>query len=217
MLAQWGVLVVIFSQVVHLNVADYPLFVLSGMLTWSWFATGVSAGTNSLVSKRHLVFQPRLQNLLLPTVSVAVAFLDVLIALPIVVLVVLVTGRLHWTILFLPVLVAVQFVLMSAVVSLTAAATVYLRDTRSITEVGLIVLFYLTPVFYSLSKLHSTAKEILYFNPMTTMVDGWRNILIDGRLPNLTRFGLVTAASLALAAVAVPVFHRLERGFVDEL
>ncbi len=100
MLAQWGVLVIIFSQVVHLNVADYPLFVLSGMLTWSWFATGVSAGTNSLVSKRHLVFQPRLQNLLLPTVSVAVAFLDVLIALPIVVLVVLITGRLHWTILF---------------------------------------------------------------------------------------------------------------------
>ena len=217
MLAQWGVLVIIFSQVVHLNVADYPLFVLSGMLTWSWFATGVSAGTNSLVSKRHLVFQPRLQNLLLPTVSVAVAFLDVLIALPIVVLVVLITGRLHWTILFLPVLVAVQFVLMCAVVSFTAAVTVYLRDTRSLTEVALIVLFYLTPVFYSLSKLHSTARQILYLNPMTTMVDGWRNVLIEGRLPDLTRFGVVTAASVALAALAVPVFHRLERGFVDEL
>ncbi len=93
---------------------------------------------------------------------------------------------------------------MCAVVSFTSAVTVYLRDTRSITEVALIVLFYLTPVFYSLSKLHSTARQILYLNPMTTMVDGWRNVSIEGRLPDLTRFGLVTAASVALAALAVP-------------
>jgi lipopolysaccharide transport system permease protein len=217
LLAQWGTLVFVFTKLVNVSIADYPLFVLTGLVTWSWFATGVTAGTSSVVSKRHLVFQPRFPNGVLPPVSVAVSLLDVAIATPVVVIVLLSTTSLHWSILFLPVLIAVQFVLMTGVVWLTSAATVYLRDVRNLVEIALTLLFYVTPVFYDLQRIPNHIRQFLYVNPMATLVGGWRSVLVDGRLPNGPRLLAVAGASLALAALGAFLFRRLERNFVDEL
>jgi lipopolysaccharide transport system permease protein len=217
LLAQWGTLAFVFGRLVRLSIVDYPVFLIGGLLTWTWFATGVLAGTSALISKRHLVFQPRLPSALLPAVSVAVSSIDVLVALPAVLIVVLSTTSLHWSILFLPVLIAVQVVLMSGVVWLTSVATVYLRDTRALVEVGLTLLFYLTPVFYDVHRTPHALRPFLYINPMTTLVDGWRSVLIEGRLPDALGLAVVAVASCALAAVALVVFRRLEGGLVDEL
>jgi lipopolysaccharide transport system permease protein len=217
LLAQWGTLVFVFTKLVNVSVADYPLFVLTGLVTWSWFATGVIAGTSSIVAKRHLVFQPRLPNAVLPPVSVAVPLLDVLVATPVVLIVLLSTRSLHWSVLFLPVLIAIQFLLMSGLVWLTSAATVYLRDVRSLVEIALTLLFYVTPIFYDLNRIPHHIRQYLYLNPMATLVDGWRTVLVDGRLPNGGRLLAVALASLALAALGLFVFRRLERNFVDEL
>jgi lipopolysaccharide transport system permease protein len=217
LLAQWGVLVFVFTKLVNVRLPDYPLFVLTGLVTWTWFATGTSTGTSSLVSKRHLVFQPRLPNAVLPPVSVAVPLLDVLLAMPIVLIVLLSTASVHWSILFLPVLVAVQYMLMTGVVWLTSAATVYLRDVRSLVEVALTLLFYVTPVFYDVHRIPESIRQFLYINPMVTLVDGWRTVLVDGRLPAAGRLVIVALASCTLAALGLVVFRRLERNFVDEL
>ena len=217
LLAQWGVLVFVFTKLVDVGIADYPLFVLTGLVTWTWFATGVLAGTTSLISKRHLVFQPRLPNAIIPPVSVAVPLLDVLIALPIVIAVLLSTTSARWSILFIPVLLAVQYVLMTGIVWLTSAATVYLRDVRGLVEVGVTLLFYMTPVFYDVHRISKSVSGWLYINPMVTLVDGWRSVLVAGRLPPAGRLGAVAAGSCVVAAVGYAVFRRLERDFVDEL
>jgi lipopolysaccharide transport system permease protein len=217
LLAQWGVLVFVFTKLVNVKIPDYPVFVLSGLVTWTWFATGVAAGTSSLIVKRHLVFQPRLPNAVVPPVSVAVPLLDVLIAMPIVVIVLLSTTSAHWSILFLPVLIAVQYVLMTGIVWLTSAATVYLRDVRLLVEVALTLVFYVTPVFYDVHRISPGIRQFLYINPMVTLVEGWRTVLVDGRLPAAGSLVAVTAASAALAALGLVVFRRLERNFVDEL
>ena len=217
LLTQWGVLVFVFTKLVDVRIPDYPLFVLTGLLTWTWFSTGTAAGTSSLISKRHLVFQPRLPNVVLPPVSVAVALLDVLIAMPIVLVVLLSTTSLHWSILFVPVLIAVQYVLMTGVVWLTSAATVYLRDVRALVDVALALLFYVTPVFYDVHRISSGTRQFLYINPMVTLVDGWRTVLVDGRLPAAGRLVAVALASFVLAALGFVVFRRLQGNFVDEL
>jgi lipopolysaccharide transport system permease protein len=217
LLAQWGVLVFVFTKLVNVSIGDYPLFVLTGLVTWSWFSTGTIAGTSSIVGKPHLVFQPRLPNSVLPPVSVAVPLLDVLVAMPIVLIVVVTTTSLHWAILFLPVLIAVQFVLMTGLTWIASAATVYLRDVRNLVEVVLTLLFYVTPVFYDLHRIPNHIRQFLYINPMATLVDGWRRILVNGQLPNAGRLLAVAGASCVLAAVGLLAFRRLERNFVDEL
>lgn len=217
LLAQLAVFVFVFSNVLDLNIEDYPIFVFSGLVAWSWFSTGVSNATTSLVSQRHLVFQSRFPVVILPAVSVAVPLADVLVASGVLVVLLVASGDLSWTIVFTPVLAAVQLLLMCGIAWMVAAATVYLRDVRNAVTVGLTLLFYLTPVFYDLSRVPAEYHDLLRLNPLTVLVEGYRSVLIDGTIPAAGGLALVALASALLAGLGLLLFRRLEPGFVDEL
>jgi ABC-type polysaccharide/polyol phosphate export permease len=216
-LAQLGVLVIAFSHVLHLGVPHYAPFVFSGLIAWNWFSSGVVNGTSSLLDGRHLLFQPRFPVIALPLVAVAVPLIDLLLALPVLVVMVVATTGLHWTILFLPVLVVIQLILMAGIAWLTAAATVYFRDVRHIVAVGVTMLFYFTPVFYDLELLPHHYQSLLRLNPVTTIVDGYHSIVLGGQLPAAGWLAAVTLLSVVLAAAGAMFFHRVSPGFVDEL
>ena len=216
-LAQLGVLVIAFSHVLNLGVPHYAPFVFSGLIAWNWFSTGLINGTSSLLDGRHLVFQPRFPMIALPLVAVSVPLIDLLLALPVLVIMVVASTGLHWTILFLPVLVAIQLTLMAGIAWLTAAATVYFRDVRHIVGVGVTMLFYFTPVFYDLARLPPHFRSLLRINPMTTIVDGYHSIVLGGRLPAAGWLAVVTLLSVMLAAAGAALFNRVSPGFVDEL
>jgi ABC-type polysaccharide/polyol phosphate export permease len=216
-LAQLGVLVVAFSHVLHLGVPHYAPFVFSGLIAWNWFSSGVVNGTSSLLDRRHLVFQPRFPLIALPLVAVAVPLIDLLLALPVLVVMVVATTGLHWSILFLPVLVAIQLTLMAGIAWLAAAATVYFRDVRHIVGVAVTMLFYFTPVFYDLDRLPHRFQSLLRLNPVTTIVDGYHSIVLGGRLPPAGWLAAVTLLSVLMASAGAFFFTRMSPGFVDEL
>jgi lipopolysaccharide transport system permease protein len=216
-LAQLAVLVVVFSRVIHLGVHHFVPFVFSGLIAWNWFSTGVANGTSSLLDRRHLVFQPRFPTLALPLVAVAVPLVDLLLALPVLAVMLLVSGDLHWSILFMPVLVAIQLALMAGIAWLSAAATVYFRDVRHIVLVGVTMLFYFTPVFYDLHALSPHYRSLLRLNPLTTIVDAYHSIVLGGRLPPAGWLAGVALLSVALAVAGLLFFNRVSGGFVDEL
>lgn len=216
-LAQLGVLVFVFSSVVDLGIRDYPAFIFVGLLVWSWFSAGVAAATGAVLDRPHLVFQPAFPDAMLPLVAIVVALVDLLLALPLLLVVVAVAGDLRpAAILTLP-LLAVQALLMAGIGWLCGAITVYLRDVRNIVTVGLLMLFYVTPVFYDASRVPEGARWLLYLNPLTTLVEAQRAIFMRGPAPSALALVLVTLASLAVAAVGMLVFRRLQGGFVDEL
>jgi lipopolysaccharide transport system permease protein len=216
-LAQLGVLVIAFSRVLHLGVPHYAPFVFSGLIAWNWFSTGVVNGTSSLLDRRHLVFQPRFPVLALPLVAVAVPLIDLLLALPVLVIMLVADTGLHWSLLFLPVLVAIQLTLMAGLAWFLAAATIYFRDVRHIATVGVTMLFYFTPVFYDLHRLPGRFHSLLRINPMTTIVDGYHQIVLSGRLPAAGWLAAVALLSVVVAAAGLSFFTRVSPGFVDEL
>jgi lipopolysaccharide transport system permease protein len=216
-LAQLAVLVVAFSHVLHLGVPHYAPFVFSGLVAWNLFSAGVANGTSSLLDRRHLVFQPRFPLIALPLVAVAVPLIDMLLVLPVLAVMVVASTGLHWSILFLPVLVVIQLTLMAGIAWLTAAATVYFRDVRHIVGVGVTMLFYFTPVFYDLARLPGHYRSLLRANPLTTIVDGYHSVVLGGRLPAPGWLAAVTLFSVAVAAAGLAFFTRVSPGFVDEL
>lgn len=216
-LFQLAVLVFVFSNVLDLGIENFPVFVFSGLIAWTWFSTGIGGATSVLLSQRHLVFQPRFPTLVLPIVSITVPLVDVLMALPVLAVMLLVTGEIHATMLFLPVLVVLQIVLMAGIAWLTAAATVYLRDVQNIVLVGLTMLFYLTPVFYDTSRVPGEYTWVLNLNPIGTLIEAWRDVLLDGRLPPAGELAYVAGVGVVLAGLGAVFFRRVSSGFVDEL
>jgi lipopolysaccharide transport system permease protein len=216
-LVQLVVLVFVFSSVLDLGVANFPAFVFSGLVAWSWFASGVGAASTTLLNQRHLVFQPRLPAAVLPIVAVAVPLIDVVMAFPVLLLVLAVSGSLSWTAIFFPLMLVVQFVLMCGIAWLTAGGSVYLRDLPNIVSLSLTLLFYLTPVFYSLRSVPDNLEWVLKLNPMTTVLEADRALLLGSPFPNIAHLAGVVVFSILLAAIGYRTFQRLEPGFVDEL
>jgi ABC-type polysaccharide/polyol phosphate export permease len=216
-LVQLAVLVFIFGSVLDLGIEHFPVFVFSGLLAWTWFATGCSGATGSLLANRHLLFQPRLPPAVLPIVAVVVPLVDVLMALPVLLILVQIEGSIPATALFLPLLVVAQLVLMAGVAWLTAASSVFLRDVPNIVAVGLNVLFYLTPVFYGLHAIPEKYASLLKLNPMATIVGGYRAILLGEPLPGPLTIVYTVGLSLGLTALGFLVFIRLQNRFVDNL
>ena len=216
-LAQLAVLVFVFSSVLDLGIEDFPVFVFSGLVAWSWFSSGLGKATSCLIAQRHLLFQARFPAVVLPIVAVAVPFVDVLMALPILVVMAITSSGLHASMTLLPAVVVVQLVLMAGLAWITSAVSVYVRDVPQVVLVGLTLLFYLTPVFYDASRVPEEYRWILQLNPMTTLLDLYRALLLGHPFPAVAHVVAVTALSVGVALLGYTLFKRLQPGFVDEL
>lgn len=216
-LAQLAVLVFIFSAVLDLGIDNYAVFVFTGLVAWTWFASGIAGAAGCLRSQRPLVFQPRFPTLVVPLVAVAVPFVDVLLALPVLALMLLLTDGLPLTALLLPLVLGVQVVLMAGVAWFVAATAVYFRDVQNVVAVALTLLFYMTPVFYGLRVVPDEYHWALYANPLATLLEAHRALLLGEPFPDALRVAAVVVASLAVAVAGYLTFRRLEPDFVDHL
>ncbi|HEY6759201.1 MAG TPA: ABC transporter permease [Baekduia sp.] len=216
-LAQLAALVFIFGSVLDLGIPHFPVFVFSGLIAWTWFATGVGTAATVLLDDRHLVFQPRLPRAVLPIVAIVVPLVDVVLALPVLLLLAVLERGLEWTIVVTPLLVIVQLVLMAGIAWLVSSISVFFRDVPNLTAVALQILFYMTPVFYGLRTVPSEYHTILEANPMTILVGAYRAALLGEPWPSVGQFAYLIALSLALCAIGFTVFQRLSRNFADSL
>ncbi len=216
-LTQLAVLVFVFSAVFDLGIENFALFVFTGLLIWTWFATSVNAATSVLMSKRHLVLSPRFPAMALPLAAVAVPLADVLLGLPVLGFMLAVEGQLHPTILLLPVLLAIQFALLSGIALIVSVANVYARDVQGIVSVGTLLLFYLTPVFYGLRAVPERFRPLLELNPMAQLVEAARELVIVGRLPAAEPMAYLAAVTIALLASGILLFRRAQGDMVDRL
>jgi lipopolysaccharide transport system permease protein len=83
--------------------------------------------------------------------------------------------------------------------------------------VALALVFYCTPIFYSLSSIPERYQSLLRINPMTTLVESYRAVLMGTDFPSALRLAAVTVGSVVVAVVGWLAFRRAEPRFVDEL
>jgi ABC-type polysaccharide/polyol phosphate export permease len=216
-LAQLAVLVFLFSKVLHLRIHDYPVFVFTGLIAWAWFQTAATAGAYSVVANPHFVANARFPTIALPFVAVAVPLFDVLVALPVLLALLAFEGRLGDAALLLPLLIAAQFAFTAGIALIVASANVYLRDVQNLVGVALLMLFYLTPVFYGLKNVPPQFHWLLRLNPLTAFVNADRAALFYGRLPALVDVAIGAGAICVALAAGLALFRRLQPGFIDEL
>lgn len=219
--SQLVILVFIFGDVLNLGIPHFPVYVFSGLLSWTWFSSGISAATTSLLDQRHLLFQPRFPATVIPIVAIAFPLVDLVVALPLLLVMAVLEEGVHWTVLLLPLLIVLQFVLMAGLAWFLSTATVFLRDVPNIVTVSLIGLFYMTPVFYRLSHLKNTTyTHILDLNPLTTIVEDYRALLLGSHtehMPDPWRFMYVIVFSVVMVAIGRWFFKRNAALLIDSL
>ncbi len=190
----------IFTRVIPLDIPNYPVFLLCGILSWTWFARSLGEGVVSLEMRRELVVRPGFATWLIPLISVIVAFVDFMLALPVLIVAMAFTTGLHVESFVLPALLAIQFCFCAGLALLFAPLQVFLRDVRQIVALGVSVGFWVTPVFYGRRQIPDSLSWIYDVNPMAHLISAQRGLLLEGRLPHV-----VPTIVLALVGIAVLV------------
>ena len=216
-LSRLAILTFVFTQVIPLGIDNYPVFLFSGIISWTWFSNGIVSATASPLALRYLLFQP-IRRFIVPTVSVASDSIDFLLALPVLLgFAAVAGGRLGWTLLFLPVIMTVQFALVVGLGAILATAHVRVRDVQRIVEVILTLGFYVTPVLYQPRNLPERFQWLADVNPMAHLIAAYRLVIVDGVLPDLREFSIVALVCGSLAVLGYLVYGRFSSKFVDEL
>ena len=214
------VFTVIFGRIAKLpsdGSAPYPLMVFAGMLPWTFFSTGLSEASNSMLNNANLITKIYFPRLIVPTATVVVAFVDFLITfVMLIALMVWYHFMPGWRMLLLPGFVLLAFLVSMGPALWIASLNVKYRDFRYI--VPFIVQFglYVSPVGFSSSVVPEEWRLLYSLNPMVGVIDGFRWCILGGQSPFYLA-GL--AASIFIGGVflwfGIYRFRKTEKSFAD--
>lgn len=199
----------------------YPLFALTGQVVWNFFKMVVDGASASLLSNAHILRKIYVPRLVLPLSAVGKPALDTLVSF------LLTLGVLAWytsgpaPVVSIPrsLVLAPLFIIGSALPALgigllVAAITVRYRDLNYVLPFLTSMLFFVTPVIYSVEVLPSRLAWIVYLNPAAGFVQAHRASVMG--LPiDLPGLGLSLMMSVGLLVAGLFYFARAERGFAD--
>src|SRR5690349_1816251 len=195
------VFTVIFDRIAKLpsdGNAPYPLMVFAGMLPWTFFATGLSEASNSLIGNANLITKVYFPRLIVPIATVVVAFVDFLVTFTILAAMMMwYRFAPGWQMLLLPGFVVLAFVASIGPALWITALNVKYRDFRYVIPFLMQLGLYVSPVGFSSGIVPPEWRLIYSLNPMVGVIDGFRWCFLGGEA-QLYVPGLI--ASVAVAA-----------------
>jgi lipopolysaccharide transport system permease protein len=193
----------------------YPVFVYAALLPWTFFSGAISASSQSLVGSSNLISKVYFPRLIIPLASAGAGLVDLLISTGILLLMMLWYGvGWSWNLLAAPVLLAAVVFSALGIGTLLSALTVSYRDFTHITPFLLQIWMYITPVVFPVSLVPQHWQWLLYLNPLTGLVEGFRAAFL-GKPFDFSGLFISFAVAVLLFAVGVAYFERVERDFAD--
>ena len=98
-----------------------------------------------------------------------------------------------------------------------SAINLYIQDTEYIVQFFLNMAFYATPVLYESKILPSLFQMVLSINPMTHILNAYRNVFMFHCLPDMSSLFVVTIISVIVFYIGYKIFKKLERGFAEQI
>ena len=208
---------VVFGQLAKMpsDGFPYPVFVYAGLLPWTFFAAAIGTSGASLVGSSHLVSKVYFPRLIIPISAVGAGLVDLLISTGILVAMMVWYGvGWSWNLLAVPVLLVGVIFAALGVGTLLSALTVAYRDFSHITPFLIQIWMYVTPVIFPVSLVPERWRWLLYLNPMTGLIEGFRSAFLG---KSFDPFGLALSSAIAVGifAVGVAYFEKVERRFAD--
>jgi lipopolysaccharide transport system permease protein len=213
------VFTVFFARLGGLSGGDvpYPLFVLSGLIAWTFFSTAVGQAANSVVGSERLVTKIYFPRLSIPFASIGAAMFDFLIAIGLLAVVMMIYGYPpSWQIIFAPIMIAILLLAASGLGVFFAALTVAYRDFRYVTPFFIQIGLYATPAIYMLVPANPSPglKIWLMLNPLVAPISGFRASILGGPIP-WPGLAISAIVALLLFVGGCLYFKKVEDHFAD--
>jgi len=209
---------VIFTRVATIDVGvAYPLYAFCGLAAWNFFASAMRFSVVSLTGNPSLVTKVYFPREIFPFSAVLVSLVDFAVTLLVVAAAMLwYRVELGWSLLWLPIVVGGEVVFTAAAALLIAMANLFYRDVKYLFEIVIAFWMFATSVVYPIGRIGGRLGALLALNPMTHLIDAFRDVLIHGRAPS-PAFAVTVLGSVAMLAAAWAAFHAAEFEFAENL
>lgn len=209
---------VIFTRVASIDVGiAYPVYAYCGLIAWNFFASALRFSVISLTANPSLVTKVYFPREIFPFSAVLVALVDFAVAASLLVALMAYYGvGVGWPILLLPVIVLVLVLFTAAFALLLAMANLFYRDVKYLFEIGISMWMFASSVVYPIDRVGGKLGSVLAINPMTHIIDAFRAVVLEQRLPSPV-FAVTAVATIALFTAAWLAFHAAEFDFAESM
>jgi lipopolysaccharide transport system permease protein len=216
--ALMAVYTLVFSVYLRVQVDRYPAFLLAGLLPWIWFSSSLQQGVTSVLDGAPLVTRSQFPAEVLPVVALTTNTVNFLLTLPFLLGFLFLLGVPPGpAALWLPALIALEYVLLLGLVLLLAALNVYYRDLQHILLHVLTLLMFLTPVFYPAELVPEAFRPFVLLNPVAVVISSFHDVLFFGQAPALGPLAGVLALACVILWLAMAYFTRQKATFAEAL
>jgi len=197
---------------------EFAAILFSGMLVHGILAECLTQASTLIVSNPQYVKKVVFPLEALAWVTVIGAFFQGLVSTCVLgIYLLFVNGAVPWTIIFLPLPLFSLWLVCLGVTWLVAATAVFLKDIAQVAGILSTILFFMAPILYPKTALPEQFQIFLYLNPITFVIEQFRDLALWGRLPNWAGLGIYTAVAFAFAWGSLAWFQKTRRGFADVL
>ena len=196
----------------------FAVVLFVGMIVLGLFSEVVNRAPSLILSNVNYVKKVVFPIEILPVIAMGAALFHSLIGLGVLLVAfILYNGYLHWTVIFMP-LVLLPLVIVTLGISwMLAALGVFLRDVGQTIGIITTVLMFLSPVFYPVTAVPEKFRPFIMANPLTFIIEQAREVLIWGHTPSWIGLGIYTLAAIVIAWAGYALFQKTRKGFADVL
>lgn len=217
-LLQLAVYAIIFGALLAGGDPTYHIYICVALIPWTYFTTAITQSAFTIIGNGDIIKKVYFPREILPISVVTSGAVNFIISTSIILIFVVASGLgISKYILLYPVILLIQYILLIGIAFIVSSITVYFRDLEHIIGVVLMAAFYGTPIVYKLEQLPTNLQIIMQLNPMTHLINAYRDIFYYQQMPNFKVLGILFVISLALTVVGYFIFKKLQKGFAEEL
>ncbi len=217
-MAMTAVYYFVFSSVLKVKTPYHHVFLLAGVMHWSFVSQSILEGMESIVGSAGLVTKVPVPLQVFPMVGSVTNFITLLLSMPVLFGVAMLSGvPFSSSVILLPFYWSFLFLMVYGLSIVLAYSFVLFRDLRHIMSIGMTIWLYATPVVYDETMIPPKYGWILYVNPFGLLFSHLHSILIRGEWPHLGQVGFVLTWGLAIVAGALIVQRVASKEIVEQI
>lgn len=212
---------IVFPFILRSPEENFLIYLIVAIIPWNFFTTVISQGTNNILVNGNIIKKVYFPREIMPISIATSGLINFFISCIIILLFTIFSGvGVSWHLIFLPLVAIVQYIFTLGLIFILSSIDVYVRDTEYIVNFIVMMAFYGTPILYNINQFKNApvfVKALLQLNPMTHIINAYRDIFYYHKMIDFQGFGLVAFGSVILLIIGYKIFKKLERGFAEEL
>ena len=209
---------IVFPYIMRVKVPNYLIFLIVAIIPWNFFTTCITTGCNCVWLNGGIIKKVYFPREILPVSVILAGLINFLISC-VIILIFLLFGGVGFSIqlLWLPLIAIIQSLLSLGLLFILSAINVYVRDVEYVVAFFVNLLFYGTPILYTVDMFPQKISWLLNINPLAHLIDAYRSIFYYQTMPNFGSLLYLIIVSLIILIIGYSVFRKLEKGFAEEV